>query len=168
MDEEKRQETHDAISQSDFVARLKECIGDESVRSFAKRAGLSPSGVRACIAGSSDPSRTAVQKMAIAAKRDPSWLAYGTEPNLAHSTFLQTPSSLFLKLFASLKETWETSEEPFLVTDLAEKAFGEANRIAREHPNQADYRDEILDVLEEERERLVQRKNRHNSNRQSA
>ncbi len=60
-----------------FPARLKIAIGDKSVRSFAKEAGLSPTVLHKYLAGQSEPTRLALIAMAKTARVGLNWLASG-------------------------------------------------------------------------------------------
>ncbi len=63
-----------------FAARLKQAIGDVSVRAFSLKSGVSESTLRAYLTGNSDPSRRALVAMARAADVSVGWLATGEEP----------------------------------------------------------------------------------------
>jgi hypothetical protein len=69
----------------DFTQRLRGVIGNESVRAFAMRAGLSAPAVHGYLNGT-DPGRSALAAMAKAGRVSGGYLAFGdAEP---HSTFL--------------------------------------------------------------------------------
>jgi transcriptional regulator with XRE-family HTH domain len=63
-----------------FPERLKEAMGEESVRGFAKRTGVSSSVVHNYLRGKSEPTRPILLALANAAKVNPLWLATGEGP----------------------------------------------------------------------------------------
>lgn len=63
-----------------FTARLREVIGHESVRSFARRAEVSHTSVGQYLSGASEPNRLGLVRMAAAADVSFDWLATGNEP----------------------------------------------------------------------------------------
>jgi transcriptional regulator with XRE-family HTH domain len=63
-----------------FPARLKKAIGGESIRGFARKAGISSSVVHNYIDGKSEPSRPILLSMAAAADVQPLWLITGAGP----------------------------------------------------------------------------------------
>lgn len=65
---------------AEFIERLKLAIGDQSVRSFAISAGLTPSALRSYVTGVSDPTRRALQLIASSAGVTLDWLVAGTGP----------------------------------------------------------------------------------------
>ena len=66
-----------------FAPRLRQAIGDRSLRSFARTAGVSETVLRKYIAGESEPTRPALIAMARAARVRLEWLAIGEGPMLA-------------------------------------------------------------------------------------
>ncbi len=60
-----------------FHERLQKALGDESVRGFSRRSGVSETALRAYLAGKSEPSRPALIAMADAAGVSVEWLAVG-------------------------------------------------------------------------------------------
>lgn len=67
-----------------FPARLEVLIGELSVRAFARRAGVSDTFLRQCLAGRTEPTRTKLMAIAEAGGTTVEWLATGTPP--AHPT----------------------------------------------------------------------------------
>lgn len=63
-----------------FPGRLKTIIGSSSVRSFARKAGVSDTFVRQCLAGKSEPTRPVLMAMAAAGGVLVGWLATGDDP----------------------------------------------------------------------------------------
>ena len=63
-----------------FPARLETLIGDLSVRAFARRAGVSDTFLRQCLAGRTEPTRTKLMAIAEAGGTTVEWLATGTPP----------------------------------------------------------------------------------------
>lgn len=61
----------------DFPARLGELIGDSSVRAFARKAGVSDTFLRQCLAGRTEPTRTKLLALARAGETTVEWLATG-------------------------------------------------------------------------------------------
>jgi transcriptional regulator with XRE-family HTH domain len=68
----------DAIGR--FPDRLKEAIGEKSVRSFASLSGLSPTVMHQYLAGKSEPTRLALIALANAAEVNLEWLMTGDGP----------------------------------------------------------------------------------------
>lgn len=61
----------------DFPARLGKLIGDSSVRAFARKAGVSDTFLRQCLAGRTEPTRTKLLALARAGETTVEWLATG-------------------------------------------------------------------------------------------
>lgn len=64
----------------DFPARLRECIGDEPVASFARRCGFSEGLIRAYLKDDKRPGMDKLVRMADAAGVTVDWLATGRGP----------------------------------------------------------------------------------------
>ena len=62
---------------TDFPSRLAELIGDSSVRGFARKAGVSDTFLRQCLAGRTEPTRTKLIALATAGDSTVEWLATG-------------------------------------------------------------------------------------------
>lgn len=60
-----------------FPARLAKLIGKLSVRAFARKAGVSDTFLRQCLAGRTEPTRTKLLAIARAGKTSVEWLATG-------------------------------------------------------------------------------------------
>ena len=60
-----------------FPARLAALIGDSSVRAFARKAGVSDTFLRQCLAGRTEPTRTKLIALADAGDTSVEWLATG-------------------------------------------------------------------------------------------
>lgn len=60
-----------------FPARLGELIGNSSVRAFARKAGVSDTFLRQCLAGRTEPTRTKLMALARAGGTSVEWLATG-------------------------------------------------------------------------------------------
>lgn len=61
----------------DFPQRLGKLIGDSSVRAFARKAGVSDTFLRQCLAGRTEPTRTKLMALARAGETTVEWLATG-------------------------------------------------------------------------------------------
>lgn len=68
------------MHESDFTSRLRECIGEEPVASFARRCGFSEGLVRAYLKGEKQPGMERLVRMAEAAGVTLDWLATGRGP----------------------------------------------------------------------------------------
>ena len=66
-----------------FVARLKQVVGEESIRSFARRSGISDTFLRQCLTGKSEPTRPILVALAHAGGVSIAWLACGEGNQLA-------------------------------------------------------------------------------------
>lgn len=66
-----------------FPARLATLIGDLSVRAFARKAGVSDTFLRQCLAGRTEPTRTKLIAIAEAGGVTVEWLATGAGPREA-------------------------------------------------------------------------------------
>jgi len=60
-----------------FPARLLQLVGDSSIRGFARRAGVSDTFLRQCLAGRTEPTRTKLILLARAGGCSVEWLATG-------------------------------------------------------------------------------------------
>ncbi len=60
-----------------FPARLEALIGDMSVRAFARKAGVSDTFLRQCLAGRTEPTRTKILAIAEAGGATVEWVATG-------------------------------------------------------------------------------------------
>jgi transcriptional regulator with XRE-family HTH domain len=78
-----------------FVERLKACVGDDSLRAFASKAGISPTALRQYLIGKSEPTRPMLLAIARTAGVNVAWLATGDGPMRAaeHSPEEQPRSS---------------------------------------------------------------------------
>ncbi len=63
-----------------FGERLKSAIGDQSIRAFSLKCGISDKTIRQYIAGDVDPTRMKIKAMADELFLDPGALAYGSSP----------------------------------------------------------------------------------------
>lgn len=61
-----------------FPERLASLVGDLSVRAFARKAGVSDTFLRQCLAGRTEPTRTKLIALAHAGGASVEWLATGT------------------------------------------------------------------------------------------
>ncbi len=85
-----------------FPARLHVLIGDLSVRAFARKAGVSDTFVRQCLAGRTEPTRTKLLAIAEAGGTTVEWLATGTPP--ASAALSDTEGACDRELLASILE----------------------------------------------------------------
>lgn len=82
----KEQNSSAHLSRSDskrpagFPSRLAAMIGDSSVRAFARKAGVSDTFLRQCLAGRTEPTRTKLIALAGAGDANVEWLATGNGP----------------------------------------------------------------------------------------
>jgi transcriptional regulator with XRE-family HTH domain len=83
--------THGGVISSTFPARLADVIGDSSVRAFARRAGVSDTFLRQCLAGRTEPTRPKILAIAQAGGVSVEWLATG---NGTRTYGLATPTAL--------------------------------------------------------------------------
>jgi len=80
-----------------FPERLKQAIGDQSVRAFARSCQLSDTVVRQYLSGQSEPTRPALIAMAKASSKSLNWLMLGydptefVDPSMPISTDLRCP-----------------------------------------------------------------------------
>ena len=77
-----------------FAARLKACVGDESLRAFAFKAGISPTALRQYLIGKSEPTRPMLVAIARAAGVQVAWLATGDGPMRAAAHRPEAPPRL--------------------------------------------------------------------------
>ncbi|WP_347361739.1 LexA family transcriptional regulator [Vibrio vulnificus] len=82
-----------------FSDRLKETIGDMSIRSFAKKCGLSEGVMRNYIAGKTFPSLDKLVLIAKVGNKELNWLCSGTSCNVPKDS-LSAASSDFIEEFA--------------------------------------------------------------------
>ena len=77
-----------------FAARLKACVGDESLRAFAFKAGISPTALRQYLIGKSEPTRPMLVALARAAGVQVAWLVTGDGPMRAAAPSPAEPSNI--------------------------------------------------------------------------
>ncbi|QJT15225.1 helix-turn-helix transcriptional regulator [Aeromonas sp. 2692-1] len=82
-----------------FRDRLKEAIGEETVRSFSRKCGLSEATLRDYLKGSSYPTLDRLNKIAITSDRKMAWLI-GEESGVQESVAKYVVSDVFLDEFA--------------------------------------------------------------------
>lgn len=63
-----------------FRARLASVVGTDSVRGFARRAGVSDTFLRQCLSGNTEPTRPKLAALAAAGAVSVEWLATGRDP----------------------------------------------------------------------------------------
>ena len=68
-----------------FPTRLAGVIGDMSVRAFSRKAGVSDTYLRQCLAGRTEPTRTKLLAIARAGDVSVEWLATGAAPVPGHA-----------------------------------------------------------------------------------
>lgn len=68
-----------------FPARLEALIGGTSVRAFARKAGVSDTFLRQCLAGRTEPTRTKLIAIATAGGSSVEWIATGRNENADQS-----------------------------------------------------------------------------------
>jgi transcriptional regulator with XRE-family HTH domain len=81
--EEKQADTADADG---FPARLKQAMGDSSIRGFARECGFSDTVLRQYLNGQSEPTRPSLVAIARTAKVSVEWLAIGKEASPTEKT----------------------------------------------------------------------------------
>lgn len=67
----------DSDHESDFVTRLKECLGDEPIKAFARRCGIPESNLRSYLVRGKKPTLENLSKIASTAGVTMDWLATG-------------------------------------------------------------------------------------------
>jgi len=82
------QQTHSAES-DDFPSRLKEALGEKSIRGFARECGFSDTVLRQYLNGQSEPTRPAMLAIARTAGVNLEWLATGKVTSQATAATLQ-------------------------------------------------------------------------------
>ena len=74
-----------------FPARLEALIGAMSVRAFARKAGVSDTFLRQCLAGRTEPTRTKLLAIAEAGGTTVEWVATGRSEPAAHPPVAERP-----------------------------------------------------------------------------
>lgn len=77
---------HVATHADTFPTRLASLIGQMSVRAFARKAGVSDTFLRQCLAGRTEPTRTKLLAIAQAGDVSVEWLATGVAPGPSPDT----------------------------------------------------------------------------------
>jgi transcriptional regulator with XRE-family HTH domain len=117
--------TNQRIDQA-FIDRLQAAIGDGSARSFAQKAGLSPSALRSYLSGASDPTRKVLIAIASAGNVNVEWLATGV--GSMHTAIASTvDSDLLLNLmkgYAQVAKSQGMSIEPDQMAEWATLRYG--------------------------------------------
>jgi len=107
-----------AATPTGFPARLAELIGDSSVRGFARKAGVSDTFLRQCLAGRTEPTRTKLIALATAGDSTVEWLATGG--GARHASRTADPAEAPLVLDRQLLQS---------VIDAVERALSEVGRV---------------------------------------
>lgn len=97
---------------STFPARLADIIGNSSVRAFARRAAVSDTFVRQCLAGRTEPTRTKLLAIAQAGGVSVEWLATGNGTRtygVAEPAAIAPPAALDVQTLESVLELVETA-----------------------------------------------------------
>lgn len=133
----------------DFPVRLGELIGNSSVRAFARKAGVSDTFLRQCLAGRTEPTRTKLLALAHAGETTVEWLATGggsrhvvAEPGPAAGLDRPLLESVIAAVEQVLGETGcslSADRKAMLVTVLYEMHAG--------HERSSITRDEILKLV---------------------
>lgn len=110
-----------------FSARLRALVGEQSARAFARRAGVSDTFVRQCLAGQSEPTRPVLIALATAGAVRLDWLATGQGPMREGDA--QASASAGLDL-AELAGAIETVEEGLAAAGKAATAAKKAELVA--------------------------------------
>lgn len=133
----------------DFPARLGDLIGNSSVRAFARKAGVSDTFLRQCLAGRTEPTRTKLLALARAGETTVEWLATGAgsrhavaEPGAAPGLDRPLLESVIAAVEQVLDETGRSlspDRKALLVTVLYEMHTG--------HEKAPVTRDEVLKLV---------------------
>ena len=79
------EQSADAQSVDDFPRRLKQAMGDSSIRGFARECGFSDTVLRQYLNGQSEPTRPALLAIARTAQVSVEWLAIGQTSSSVHT-----------------------------------------------------------------------------------
>lgn len=101
---------HDEVTADDFPARLREVVGHETVRSFARRAEVSHSSLGQYLNGTSEPSRPGLVRLAAAGEVRLEWLAMGEGPMKPADEIRQTVERMSRRQLLTNMES--SAEEP--------------------------------------------------------
>jgi transcriptional regulator with XRE-family HTH domain len=80
-----------------FAERLKACVGDNSLRAFASKAGISPTALRQYLIGKSEPTRSMLLAIARTAGVNVAWLATGDGPMRTAGHSPEEPPRIFTR-----------------------------------------------------------------------
>jgi transcriptional regulator with XRE-family HTH domain len=125
----------------DFPARLRECIGDEPVASFARRCGFSEGLIRAYLKDDKRPGMDKLVRMADAAGVTVDWLATGRGPrtraeareaaqNQGDSASLDALAGRHARRWSKLIELVESAPSPEEAEAILDELFARARREA--------------------------------------
>ena len=125
----------------DFPARLRECIGDEPVASFARRCGFSVGLIRAYLKDDTRPGMDKLVRMADAAGVTVDWLATGRGPrtraeareaaqNQGDSASLDALAGRHARRWSKLIELVESSPSPEEAEAILDELFARARQQA--------------------------------------
>lgn len=137
----------------DFPARLRECIGDEPVASFARRCGFSEGLIRAYLKDDKRPGMDKLVRMADAAGVTVDWLATGRGPrtraeareaaqNQGDSASLDALAGPHARRWAKIIEMVESAPTP----EEAEALINEFFARARQQAELAELRQAVRDL----------------------
>lgn len=126
----------DSADVEGFAARLKEAIGNESVRSFSRRLGMSDRGIRAYLSGGSYPTLEKLVQISQLTGVDLNWLATGIKKEAkreqAEETEIQFQPSMQTRKIMELIETLNTENrrEILLRIEALHRADRNAKRLS--------------------------------------
>jgi len=105
------QQTHSAES-DDFPSRLKEALGEKSIRGFARECGFSDTVLRQYLNGQSEPTRPALLAIVRTADVSVEWLATGQPVDGAKDSSKASAEKYIYKDPLAFETDWLRSEFP--------------------------------------------------------
>lgn len=124
-----------------FADRLAEVIGERSLRSFAREAGVSETVLRKYVAGDSEPTRPALIAMAAAGNVAVGWLASGAEtalqshsqPVRLHVETLREATRSLIRVCAAYGFAYDPVEDVDLLAEFYAEGMEEDGEISAEN-----------------------------------
>ncbi len=114
----------EAVGSDDFPARLKQAMGDSSIRGFARQCGFSDTVLRQYLNGQSEPTRPALLSIARTANVSVQWLACGevsTSPQALAASYVFKEPLAFKSSW--LQEQWSEDFDHFLLTQVPDESM---------------------------------------------
>lgn len=130
------QESSTDVESLAFRERLRQLVGEQSVRSFARNVGVSEGALRQYLSGKSEPTRPVLNAIARGANVDVAWLSSGAGEAQLDPSVIKIDIHPMMVFYSWLEEWWEhasPNERAWLTVQL-ERTFPEYAEWLKKHP----------------------------------